>query len=126
MKFSSLQVPGGREEYRDNTHPFKPWRDDAPAKEIVGRGVPASQRSGLHCRKWERKKREKKSDLGQVEIRRGPGQFGNRAAGRNPLHTLSVTATQYYSAGHAKSTKNFSDLFSFKMHNEQTFNFMNI
>lgn len=39
MKVSSLQVPGAREEYSGNTHPFKPRGDGASAKETEGKGV---------------------------------------------------------------------------------------
>ena len=39
MKVSSLQVPGVREEYGGNTHPFKPRDDGASTKEIEGKGV---------------------------------------------------------------------------------------
>ena len=77
MKFSSLQAPGARE-YRDNTHPLKPRRDNASAKEIEV----FLQVSAMGCVvETGEEKKKRNSSLGQVEIRRGPGQFGPPTAG---------------------------------------------
>ena len=88
MKVSSLQVPGVREEYGGNTHPFKPRDDGASTKEIEGKGV-YSYKSQFVANRSGWKKRQRKKNFGQVEIRcgLGPVRAVNRVAGRNSLHS---------------------------------------
>jgi hypothetical protein len=102
VKFSSLRVPGAREGYRDNAHPFKPWHDDASAKGIGGRGVPASQRRRVASLNGETERERKKERkifefrAGRNAARSGPLRDANSRCGPEPLAHLHASGCDLY------------------------------